>query len=157
MSQQLESTIVEQEPGVIAPPREEIVQADNFMTLQQEPFTQVRPDKARTARHQHFHCITGCLYYTRRLTRYAAAGKYNAEDVRPGTYLSVIFLTTPRESATNFHLSRCKPILHLNKRGLAQSARYLIPVHQNLAILPEAAEGRHDVGETSRRYTGQKL
>jgi hypothetical protein len=92
--QQLEAGVVQQVPDIIAPASKEVVEADYFVTLEDQPLTQVRPNETRTARHQHLHCF----HHSARIApadlhRIAAAGKYHAEDVRQRTYLSVIFLT----------------------------------------------------------------
>jgi hypothetical protein len=67
------------------------------VALQNQTFTEMRPNEPRTARHEHLHCNhrSACIAPAD-LHRIAAAGKYHAEDAPQGTYPSVILLTTLR-------------------------------------------------------------
>jgi hypothetical protein len=93
--QKLEAAVIEEMSDVLAAAREKVIQADNFVTLQHQPLTQMRPDETGTPGHQDFHCTSPLYRITPAdLHRVAAAGKYHAEDARHGTYLSVISVTT---------------------------------------------------------------
>jgi phosphatidylserine decarboxylase len=79
---------------VVPPTGKEVVQADYFVTLRDESFTEVGANEARTARYQHLHCMTVQLGITPGdLHRIAAPGKYECQDARQGTYLSVTLVT----------------------------------------------------------------
>jgi hypothetical protein len=72
--QKLEAAVIEQMSDVISTPREKVIEADDFVALQNQTFTEMRADEPRTARHEHLHCITVVLYYTRRLTPCCCGG-----------------------------------------------------------------------------------
>jgi hypothetical protein len=106
VSQELEAAVVKQVPHIIAAAGKEVVEANDFVTLENQSLTQVRSNKARTSSHQHLHCIHRRARITPPdLHRVAAAGKYHAEDVRGGTYVSVIFLTRPATSVVSRRFS----------------------------------------------------
>ena len=56
MPQKLEAAVIQQMSDVIAPPRKKVIEADDFVALQNQTFTEMRADEPRTASHEHLHC-----------------------------------------------------------------------------------------------------
>jgi hypothetical protein len=60
VTQQLEPAGVQQVADVVAPPREEVVQTDDFVTLGDQTLTEMRADESGPTRDQHLHGYAAC-------------------------------------------------------------------------------------------------